>query len=111
MVSAIENDAPPSAYAAAPMLQEIDDLWSLTDVVKHSKASYWTMAREPVVCDDEDPYASLYANDNLDSGMPSDVPEVKSSAPAHSSTYNSSHPSSFRKKGPEPLSPGYTQSR
>eukprot|EP00746_Dinoflagellata_sp_MGD_P000471 gnl/MRDRNA2_/MRDRNA2_100836_c0_seq1.p1 gnl/MRDRNA2_/MRDRNA2_100836_c0~~gnl/MRDRNA2_/MRDRNA2_100836_c0_seq1.p1 ORF type:complete len:262 (+),score=33.64 gnl/MRDRNA2_/MRDRNA2_100836_c0_seq1:60-788(+) len=105
MATTIEGGSPPSAYAAAPMLQEIDDLWSLTNVVRHSKASYWSVAREPVVCDDKDPYARLYANDELGSI----VPEVQNGV--HDSIYNSSQPSSMHKRTPERISSGYAQNQ
>jgi len=104
-----ENAAAPSAYAAAPMFNEIDDLWSLTDVVRHSKAAYWSVAREPTVCDDKDPYARLYANDELSSAKHSEVPEAQTGL--HDSIYNSSQSSSLRKSGPERLSSGYAQNQ
>merc|ERR1719265_524309 len=100
--------SPPSAYAAAHMLQEIDDLWTLTEVVNQSKARYWSVAREPTVCDTEDPYSSLYAMEGelLSSEHMPDTTTVQ-----YDSGNQSSSASSLRRKGPDRLSSGYAQNR
>jgi hypothetical protein len=91
------------------MLQEIDDLWSLTDAGKHSKEKSWTVAREVSVCDCEDPYARLYASEDLVASKLPEGPDPQSSL--NDSSFKISQPSSVRTKAPERPSSGYPQNR